>query len=277
MGRVLTRAAWNDLIRRVNDKSQHPAQGCDPLGPLNEIGSRHIWTAGDVYSLRGRLHEICGENVFLEYPGKWKQSLITEISDALDVDWCDCAQIFEPYDILIDFETKPSPLNGSSTHEFVRDEWSSVWYGPNCPCVMRCPQTPCTSSWSYSGIVFTYGPVDFQVGPPGITNRRATVKFHVSGVDYLPDPVTHESDQTYWQVFPIGEDGWLHIADQLDLWTSGIGISSGQCPDGCTQWPPPPQPPSCAECPYPIMTDWTETIGASVVLQNLRLSITKPS
>jgi hypothetical protein len=84
-----TRDNWNGIIRRVNELAANPPSGCDPIEPLPEVGPDHIWTKSDVGAVQDKLAAICKDNTFTSEE-LWKQSLISEIEEALSKGWCDC-------------------------------------------------------------------------------------------------------------------------------------------------------------------------------------------
>jgi len=90
MGQVWKLTDWNDIIQQVNDLAQNPDAGCDPIDPLEEVEAPHRWSKTDIQEVQDKLKEICEDNTFADTPDLWKQSIIDEINDAIDLGWCDC-------------------------------------------------------------------------------------------------------------------------------------------------------------------------------------------
>jgi hypothetical protein len=90
--RVLTRQEWNEIIQEVNDVLQNPPEDsdCEPIDTIEEVGENHIWTFGDIEEVQNKLKETCEDISFSDTPDKWKESIITEINDAIGQAWCDC-------------------------------------------------------------------------------------------------------------------------------------------------------------------------------------------
>ena len=92
MGQVWTRAKWNDIIRRVNER----APECWYEGnPLEEVPAGHIWSATDIWAVRNRLMWMCRNAPESEDwidLLKWKQDVIDQLNDTLDNCDCGCTQ-----------------------------------------------------------------------------------------------------------------------------------------------------------------------------------------
>jgi hypothetical protein len=92
----LTLEAWNGLIERINVLAANPPEGCDALDGLPLVTAPHRWSAADIAAARGKLVEICSNNVFnVPSTGKWLKAIIDELDAAIDDGWCDC-QPHEP-------------------------------------------------------------------------------------------------------------------------------------------------------------------------------------
>jgi len=92
MGQAWTRDDWNDIIQRVNDLAQDPDDGCDPLEPLEEVGTDHVWTRDDVIQVQDKLTEICEDNTWSAELRLWAQEIIDEIEAAIANGWCGCEE-----------------------------------------------------------------------------------------------------------------------------------------------------------------------------------------
>ena len=176
MGRVLTRAEWNDIIQRINNLAANRPNGCPEFAPLPEVETRHKWSQTDILVVMNRLHDMCNDNLFTTWSFKWKQGFIDEIEAAIQKGWCGCEdQWTGPYDV--DF-----PLQSENINEV---EGSGSWQLGEEPGHNWCWSN--YSIWPVGGSYtnhwwdhYTYWPAqDLQVGPPGITGRIA--KFHFRG------------------------------------------------------------------------------------------------
>lgn len=92
MGGVYKRSNWNELIDRVNDVLQNPPTGtdCEPIDPVEHVGSSHIWTKRDIQGVEDAIAQTCPDISFDAIPELWQQSIIDDINAALDQAWCDC-------------------------------------------------------------------------------------------------------------------------------------------------------------------------------------------
>ena len=89
MGQVWTRAKWNDIIRRINERIEQ----CQSGTPLEEVPEGHIWSVADIIAVRSRLEGMCrNEFDFSADLVKWTQTLIDELDDAIDNCDCGCTQ-----------------------------------------------------------------------------------------------------------------------------------------------------------------------------------------
>ena len=88
---VLTIDGWNGLLERINYLADHPSEGCDPIAPLDLVTAPHKWSETDIAAARSKLVEICSDNVFYApSTGKWLQTIIDELDEAIDNGWCNC-------------------------------------------------------------------------------------------------------------------------------------------------------------------------------------------
>jgi hypothetical protein len=92
MGQVWSIDDWNGIIQQVNVLAANPDPGCDPVLALSEVTAPHIWKGADVTAVRGKLLEICTDNVFIVSLEYWKQDIIDEINTAIAVGWCGCEE-----------------------------------------------------------------------------------------------------------------------------------------------------------------------------------------
>jgi hypothetical protein len=222
------RSDWNAIIQQVNDLSHNPPEGCDALDPLPTVGPNHKWSRSDIYTLQERLLEMCDEDVFVGYHAKWAQSIITELNQAIDNEWCGCEpnQWEGPYEVEFAFDTTTYP--GSTIVEEYEDFY-------------------CGGHWTATREIFpstewSFGPGEWQVGPPGITNRYARVQYTYAETHDRTETGQediHESwggTATYYQTFSIDEDGWLRINSRHE-----VGSDGGQNYDivhpTCEQYP----------------------------------------
>lgn len=90
MGRVLTRAEWNELIQEVNAIITDPPDGCEPLEPLEEVDPKHRWKKSDIREIQEALSETCPEIEWEEIPAKWQESILDEIREKFAEAWCEC-------------------------------------------------------------------------------------------------------------------------------------------------------------------------------------------
>ena len=90
---VLTRAAWNDLLTRINNLAPSPPAGCKALDALPLATAPHRWSAADITAARSKLSAICSTNVFsAPSTGMWMKSVIDELNTAIGKGWCKCQQ-----------------------------------------------------------------------------------------------------------------------------------------------------------------------------------------
>jgi hypothetical protein len=90
---VLTRAAWNDLLTRINNLAQNPPAGCKALAALPLATAPHRWSGADITAARSKLSAICSTNVFIApATGVWMKSVIDELNTAIGKGWCKCQQ-----------------------------------------------------------------------------------------------------------------------------------------------------------------------------------------
>ena len=75
---------WNAIVRSINDLIDN---GCADAEPLEEVPVNHIWTVGDITTVRDKLTEICSAS-FGAATTKWSQTIIDEINAAIEN--CDC-------------------------------------------------------------------------------------------------------------------------------------------------------------------------------------------
>ena len=121
MGRVWTRADWNDIIRRINDV----AEACSFGDLLQEVPASHVWSVADITVVRDRLAEMCANS-----PGfsadlvKWKLEIIDELNEAINDCDCGCTQA------LVD-DTRS--LHGQASyvyHTYGNTQWLyNEWFG----------------------------------------------------------------------------------------------------------------------------------------------------
>ncbi len=90
---VLTIAAWNDLLTRINNLAASPPAGCTALAALPLATAPHRWSAADITVARSKLSAICSTNVFnAPSTGVWMKSVIDELNTAIGKGWCNCQQ-----------------------------------------------------------------------------------------------------------------------------------------------------------------------------------------
>jgi hypothetical protein len=90
---VLTRAAWNDLLTRINNLAASPPAGCKALDALPLATAPHRWSTADITAARSKLSAICSTNVFsAPSTGVWMKSVIDELNTAIGKGWCNCQQ-----------------------------------------------------------------------------------------------------------------------------------------------------------------------------------------
>ena len=90
---VLTRAAWNDLLTRINNLAASPPAGCTALAALPLATAPHRWSGADITAARSKLIAICSTNVFnAPSTGVWMKSVIDELNTAIGKGWCKCQQ-----------------------------------------------------------------------------------------------------------------------------------------------------------------------------------------
>lgn len=230
MGQVLTRARWNGLIQQINDLSENPPDGCDALDPLSTVGARHKWSRNDIFLLQDQLLAICNENTFSGdvFQPTWKQSVISELDTAIDKEWCGCEpELWEgPYEV--DFDLDTTGYGGSS-----QTNWYDDFY--------------CPGQWywmiiGYPGTEWSFGPGEWQVGPPGITGRFARLKYHEAGsfsqTETGADPIEYSwsNDVTGYTTFPIDDDGYLRITSRVYVTGDGGHAYQSRHPT-CEQYP----------------------------------------
>lgn len=77
-------AAWNAVIRRVNEERQNPPEDtdCEPLDEIEEVEEGHIWTKGDVEGVRSAIDEMC-PFAWAEPLDYWHRRILDEIDEAL--------------------------------------------------------------------------------------------------------------------------------------------------------------------------------------------------
>lgn len=84
---VETRAAWNTLIGQINSL----AASCTGVSPLPTVGPSHIWTVADIQAARNKLTQVCSTTTFSPTAlTLWKQSIITELQNAIANNCGDC-------------------------------------------------------------------------------------------------------------------------------------------------------------------------------------------
>ena len=90
---VLTLAAWNDLLTRINNLADSPPAGCKALDALPLATAPHRWSTADITAARSKLSAICSTNVFsAPSTGVWMKSVIDELNTAIGKGWCKCQQ-----------------------------------------------------------------------------------------------------------------------------------------------------------------------------------------
>jgi hypothetical protein len=88
--RVLTIAAWNALLGRINALASAPPSGCTAKAVLPFVSAPHRWSQSDVMLARNKLSEICSTNVFNAPIDKWRVGVTDEFEAAIAHGWCGC-------------------------------------------------------------------------------------------------------------------------------------------------------------------------------------------
>ena len=68
MGQVWIRAAWNQLIRDVNQILQNPPSGATAIAPIAEVAVGHRWSKADIQAVQNALKQTCSTITFDAIP-----------------------------------------------------------------------------------------------------------------------------------------------------------------------------------------------------------------
>ncbi len=139
MSQVWTRAAWNQLIRDVNQVLQNPPRGISAIAPIAEVAAGHRWSTADIQAVQNALKQTCSTITFDATAALWKQSIIDQLNTAKGKAWCSGGSV--PY--------IPGPMTDGGS--------------PCNPCLANNPYRHDCAYWMTSTSTFSDGYADHWV------------------------------------------------------------------------------------------------------------------